>query len=109
MMNDYYKILGIEEDASEKEIRARWIELMKYDDPDLGKTKDAGGKISEINEAYEMLGIESARFDYDLERHLIRLFIKKAHTQKERGINIWKIILPSSIVALFLIAGLIIF
>ena len=40
-MKDYYKILGVEEEASEEEIRARWIELTKRYHPDLVKTKEA--------------------------------------------------------------------
>ncbi len=109
MMKDYYKILGVEEEASEKEIRDRWIELVKHCYRDLGKSRDTDEKIREINEAYEILGIESARFDYDLERDLKRSLIKKANTRKEREINIRKIILPLGILALFFIAGLIIF
>ena len=108
-MNDCYKILGVEEEASDRELRARWFELTKDYHPYLKKTKDAAERIKEINEAYGILGIESARFEYDLERDLDRLLIKKAHTRKERGINIRKIVLPSGIVAFFLIVCLIVF
>jgi len=67
-MKDYYKILGVEEEASGEEIRARWIELTKRYHPDLGKTKQADEKIKEINEAYEVLMDKFKRFDYDFER-----------------------------------------
>jgi len=104
MMEDSCKMLGVDEEVSEKEIQARGIELTRYDHPDLEKIEDADQEIREINEASEITGIESERSDYDLQRDLRRLVSKKAHTRKIR-----KIILPSGIVALFVIAGLIIF
>ncbi len=109
-MKDYYKILGVEEEASEEEIRARWIELTKRYHPDLGKTEEGDEEIREINEAYEVLKDESSRFDYDFERDLKRSFIKKAHRQQERRINIRKIIVvPSGILVLILIVGFLLF
>ena len=109
-MRDYYKILGVEEEASEEEIRARWIELTKYYHPDLGGTEEGDERIKEINEAYEILKSESTRFQYDFERDLKRSFIKKAHRQQERRTNIRKIIIvPSGILVLFLVVGFILF
>ena len=107
-MKDYYKILGVEEEASEEEIRARWIELTKYYHPDLGKTEEGDEKIKEINEAYEILKSEPTRFQYDFERDLKRSFIKKAHHRQERETSIRKILLiPSGLLVLFLIVGFI--
>jgi curved DNA-binding protein CbpA len=107
-MKDYYKILGVEEEASEEEIRARWIELTKYYHPDLRKTEEGDEKIKEINEAYEILKDEPTRFQYDFERDLKRSFIKKAHRRQERETSIRKIIMiPSGVVVLFLIVGFI--
>ena len=103
-MEDSCKMLGVDEEVSENEIRACGIELTRYDHPDLEKTEDADQEIREINEASGITGIGSERSDYDLQRDLRRLVSKKAHTRKIR-----KIILPSGIVALFVIAGLIIF
>ena len=109
-MKDFYKILGVEEEASEEEIRARWIELTKHYHPDLGKTEEGDEKIKEINEAYEILKNESTRFHYDFERDLKGSFIKKAHRRQERRMNIRKIIIvPSGILILFLIVGFILF
>jgi curved DNA-binding protein CbpA/ketosteroid isomerase-like protein len=109
-MKDYYKILGVEEEASEEEIRARWIELTKYYHPDLGKTEEGDEKIREINEAYEILKNESTRFSYDFERDLKRSFIKKAHRQQVRRMNIRKIVIvPSGILVLCLIVGFFVF
>jgi len=107
-MKDYYKILGVEEEASEEEIRTRWIELTKVYHPDLRTTEAGDEKIREINEAYETLKSESTRFHYDFERDLKRSFIKKAHRRQERETSLRKIILiPSGMVVLFLIVGFI--
>ena len=107
MMKDYYKILGVEEEASDEEIRARWIELTKRYHPDLGKTKEADEKIKEINEAYEVLKDNFKRFNYDFERTFKRSLINKAHRRKERKITTQKIIVPAGILVLFLIVGLV--
>ena len=108
-MKDYYKILGIKEEASGEEIRARWIELIKHYHPDSGKAEGEDETIKEINEAYEILENESTRFDYDLQRTLKRSIIKKTRRPKESRIYIRKIILPVGMVVLFLIVGLISF
>ncbi|MBQ2662218.1 MAG: DnaJ domain-containing protein [Clostridia bacterium] len=63
-MNNPYKTLGISEDASDSEIRAAYLKLVKkyhpdkYTDPDLKAI--ANEKIIEINEAYEILSKRSA-------------------------------------------------
>jgi curved DNA-binding protein CbpA len=109
-MKNYYEILGVEEEASGEEIRARWIELTKRYHPDLGETEEGDEKIREINEAYEILKGDLTRFQYDFERDLKRSFIKKVHRQQERRMNIQKIvILPClGIFALVLIVGFIV-
>jgi curved DNA-binding protein CbpA/ketosteroid isomerase-like protein len=109
-MKDYYKILGVEDEASAEEIRARWVELTKRYHPDLGDTDIEDEKIREINEAYEILKDDLTRFNYDFERDLKRSFIKKAHRQQERETSIRKIIMiPSGMVVLFLIVGFFLF
>jgi len=106
-MKDYYKILGVEEGASEEEIRVRWIELTKYYHPDREKMEERREKIREINEAYEILKNEATRSHYDFERDLKKSFFKKADRRQERRMNILKIfIIPSSgVLVLFLIIG----
>jgi curved DNA-binding protein CbpA len=65
MIKDYYKILGVHEDAPEKEIRARWIELMKHYHPDVQKGIEFDEISKEINEAYEILKDPFTRAEYD--------------------------------------------
>lgn len=54
-----YKVLGVSENASQEEIRAAYLELVKKYHPDKytdNPLKDlAGEKLKEINQAYEML------------------------------------------------------
>jgi curved DNA-binding protein CbpA len=108
-MKDYYQILGVEEEASGEEIQARWAELVADHHLDLERIEGENGRISEIIEAYEILGNESARVEYDLERDLKRSVIKRARSRKERRINIPKVILSVGILFFSFIVGLIIF
>lgn len=71
-MNNPYKTLGVSEDASENEIRAAYLKLVKkyhpdkYSDPDLKEI--ANEKLVEINKAYELLskrGNTARDFDFD--------------------------------------------
>lgn len=54
-----YKVLGVNENASQEEIRAAYLELVKKYNPDKyadNPLKElAGEKLKEINQAYEML------------------------------------------------------
>ena len=54
-----YKVLGVSENASQEEIRAAYLELVKKYHPDKyadNPLKElAGEKLKEINQAYEML------------------------------------------------------
>jgi len=104
MMKDYYKILGVEKEASEEEIRARWIELTKRYHPDLVKTKEADEKIREINEAYQVLRNKSTRLEYDLERTYGQ---KKREGKRESYFK--KLSVPASILIVFIIFGIIYF
>jgi curved DNA-binding protein CbpA/ketosteroid isomerase-like protein len=65
MLKDYYKIFGVKEDASEQEIRARWIELMRHYHPDVQKGMEFDEISKEINEAYQILKDPFSRADYD--------------------------------------------
>ena len=62
---DYYKILGVEPEASEKEIKTAYRKLARKYHPDVSTQKDAGKKFKEIAEAYEALKNKDARAEYD--------------------------------------------
>lgn len=71
MGTDYYSILGVSRDASEKDIKKAFRELAKEYHPDkfAGKSDDerkaAEEKFKEINEAYRVLSDKSLREKFD--------------------------------------------
>ncbi len=66
MAKDYYKVLGVDKNASEDDIKSAYRKLAKKYHPDLNKDNpDAAEKFKEVNEAYEVLGDETKRKNYD--------------------------------------------
>lgn len=62
---DYYDVLGVPKDATERQIKKAFHKLaMKYH-PDKNKSPDAESKFREIAEAYEALSDEKRRREYD--------------------------------------------
>ena len=66
-MKDYYQILGVSAGASPQDIKKAFRQLAFRYHPDRnpGNTKEAEGKFKEINKAYEVLGNEHKRRQYD--------------------------------------------
>lgn len=62
-MKNYYKILEVQENASEEEIKKSYRNLSKKYHPDVNP--DGAEKFTEINEAYEVLKDKSRRDQYD--------------------------------------------
>lgn len=63
---DYYGILGVDKNASADDIKSAYRKLAKKYHPDLNKDNpDAANKFKEVNEAYEVLGDEQKRKNYD--------------------------------------------
>jgi curved DNA-binding protein len=66
MFIDYYKILGVDKNATEKEIKSAYRKLARKHHPDLNPNdKDAKRKFQEINEANEVLSDTEKRKKYD--------------------------------------------
>ncbi|WP_027120741.1 DnaJ C-terminal domain-containing protein [Mycoplasmopsis lipofaciens] len=62
---NYYEVLGINKNATEREIKAAYRKLaMKYH-PDVYKGTDGDQKMQELNEAYEVLRDSTKRSNYD--------------------------------------------
>lgn len=63
---DYYKILGVNKNASDKEIKSAYRKLARQYHPDVNKDDSrAEEKFKEINEAYEVLSDPQKRTKYD--------------------------------------------
>jgi len=62
-MKDYYKILEVEENASDEDIKKSYRNLSKRFHPDVNP--DGAEKFKEINEAYEVLGNGEKRQQYN--------------------------------------------
>ena len=63
---DYYKILGVDKNADEKEIKKAYRKLARQYHPDVNPdNKDAEARFKEANEAYEVLGDAEKRQKYD--------------------------------------------
>lgn len=63
---DYYKILGINKNASAKEIKIAYYELAKKYHPDTNKNDpNANKKFQEVSEAYQVLSDDNKRKQYD--------------------------------------------
>ena len=63
---DYYKTLGVSKDASQEEIKKAYRKLARKYHPDTNPgDKKAEEKFKEISEAYEVLGDEEKRKQYD--------------------------------------------
>lgn len=64
---DYYWVLGVDRDATMVEIKRafRRLAFRYHPDQNPGDTKQAEEKFKEINEAYEVVGDEAKRGQYD--------------------------------------------
>src|SRR5262245_44325997 len=69
---DYYEVLGIPENASDKELARAYKKLAKQFHPDANQgNKDAEERFKEISAAYDVLGDSTKRKEYDEVRRMV--------------------------------------
>jgi hypothetical protein len=68
MSENYYKTLGVDEKASKEEIKKafRTLSMKWHPDKNLGNKEESVSMFQKINEAYETLGNEEKREQYDM-------------------------------------------
>lgn len=62
---DYYEVMGLKRDATEKDIKMAYRRLARKYHPDISKEADAEEKFKELGQAYEVLKDPEKRKAYD--------------------------------------------
>ena len=62
---DYYKMIGVDRDISQVDLKKTYRKLARKYHPDVSKEPNAEERFKEINEAYEVLGDVEKRASYD--------------------------------------------
>jgi molecular chaperone DnaJ len=83
-MKDYYKVLGVAQDATAAEIKVAFRRLAKENHPDHHPgDKKAEARFKEVSEAYGVIGDTAAKEDYDR----IRFGGHPVYGVKEKPVN----------------------
>ena len=83
-MKNYYKILGVKNDANKQEIKRAYRKLAIKYHPDKGGTDE---KFKEISEAYEILSDDNKRYKYDNNSILETYVVKNPYDLFDEIIN----------------------
>lgn len=108
-MIEYYKIFGLEEGASLEEVAARYIELKKQLISAAEKRQKMDITFEEINEAYRRIKNSKVAIavDFDLEEYIKKQYQGRSADGKKMKVK--KIILTSSVLAVCLIVGAVVY
>lgn len=88
MFKDYYKLLDISQNATDKEIKKAFREQAIKWHPDRNQGSDTTLRMQEINEAYLILKDKEARARYDIEYNKFKQYQEqksKSHKEKQKS------------------------
>jgi len=75
--NEFYQVLGLTPKATQEQIKATYFRLSKIYHPDVCRDPEGKEKFVRISKAYETLGNEEKRRDYDLRRGIMKYPLDK--------------------------------
>src|SRR4029434_10302880 len=82
---DYYEVLGIKRDASDKDVRQAYRKLARKYHPDVNPNdKTAEERFKEVSEAYEVISDKEKRAKYDRYGHDWQ-FAEQAEAARAQG------------------------
>jgi curved DNA-binding protein CbpA len=85
---NYYQVLGLSPEATEKEIKSAYRTLAKVWHPDKNKAENARAQFIVITEAYQILSDENLRPIYDQKLHRSS-YREQSMRQKEQEYRAW--------------------
>ena len=66
-MKNYYSILGVREDATPRELKSAYRNLMRKWHPDRCRHEDATRRTEEVSFAYSVLSDPESRYNHDID------------------------------------------
>ena len=78
-MENYYSILGVQENSDQNLIKKAYREMAKKYHPDKNKEPNAEEKFKKVTEAYENIGDPAKRQEYDRKRNFSNSFSNGDH------------------------------